>query len=155
MILIVLNYQQCRITSSIHYMIKYLCNVFPTNFSHHVGIVFTHFNLQREIEEDNDLRENFTEKYVPEIMQIISGTTREPLFKAPPVFFLDSRNNRPLEKKDEHTKSEIARIIANSKMKNPIKNINDEMSYDDPYQSNSRNDKNSRNDYSDFDPFLN
>ena len=145
MILIVLNYHQCRLTSSIHYMIKFLCNVFPTNFSHHVGIVFTHFNLQREIEDDNDERENFTEKYVPEIMKIISETTREPLFRAPPVFFLDSKNNRPLEQKDQNTKSEIARIIANAKMKNPIQNINDEASYDNPYQRTSRNDNNSGN----------
>lgn len=164
MILIVLNYHQCRLTSSIHYMIKFLCNVFPTNFSHHVGIVFTHFNLQREIEDDNDERENFTEKYVPEIMKIISETTREPLFRAPPVFFLDSKNNRPLEQKDQNTKSEIARIIANAKMKNPIQNINDEASYDNPYQRTSRNDNNSgngrnsnnsRNDLNEFAPILN
>lgn len=167
MILIVLNYQQCRLTSSIQYMIKFLCNVFPTNFSHHVGIVFTHFNLQREIEEDMDERDNFTEKYVPEIMKIISETTREPLFRAPPVFFLDSRNNLPLAKKDQHTQSEIARIIANAKMKNPIQNINEEASYDNPYQSKLRNDNtsqrcrnsnmdnNSKNDSYDFSPFLN
>jgi GTPase Era involved in 16S rRNA processing len=167
MILIVLNYQQCRLTSSIQYMIKFLCNVFPTNFSHHVGIVFTHFNLQREIEEDMDERDNFTEKYVPEIMKIISETTREPLFRAPPVFFLDSRNNLPLAKKDQHTQSEIARIIANAKMKNPIQNINEEASYDNPYQSKLRNvntlqrgrnsnmDNNSRNDSYDFSPLFN
>lgn len=164
MILIVLNYQQCRLTSSIQYMIKFLCNVFPKNFSHHVGIVFTHFNLQREIEDGMDERENFTEKYVPEIMKIISETTRESLFTAPPVFFLDSRNNRPLEQKDQHTKSEIARIIANAKMKSPIQNINDEASYENPYQRNSKNDNNyrnsnndnnSRNYSNDWSPFIN
>ena len=60
-------------------------------------------------------------------------------------FFLDSKNNRPLEQKDQNTKSEIARIIANAKMKNPIQNINDEASYDNPYQRTSRNDNNSGN----------
>ena len=164
MILIVLNYEQCRLTSSIQYMLKFLCNVFPTNFSHHVGIVFTHFNLNNVLEEEDDQRENYTNKFVPKIMKIISETTREPLFIAPPVFFLNSKNNRPLEQKDEHTKGEIERIIANAKMKNPIQNINDEASYDNPYQSNSRNNNNfrnsknsdnSRNDLNDLAPFLN
>ena len=43
-ILIVLNFTGPRLTSSLQYMIKFLCNVFPKNFAHHIGIIFTHYD---------------------------------------------------------------------------------------------------------------
>ena len=44
LIVVVLNFANPRITASIQYMIKFLCNLFPKNFAKHVAIVFTHYD---------------------------------------------------------------------------------------------------------------
>lgn len=48
-ILLVFNYRSPRFTSSIQFMIKFLCNVFPRNFAQHVGIVFTNYDHEYQI----------------------------------------------------------------------------------------------------------
>ena len=48
-VLIVFNYTCPRFTSSIQFMIKFLCNVFPKNFAHHVGIIFTHYHHDYQV----------------------------------------------------------------------------------------------------------
>ena len=48
-ILLVFNYTCPRFTTSIQFMIKFLCNVFPKNFAQHVGIVFTHYDHEYQI----------------------------------------------------------------------------------------------------------
>jgi len=120
-ILIVLNYASPRFTSSIQYMIKFLCNVFPKNFRHHIGIVFTHYDHEYQTKinkkKEVDPRETPTKKYVPEIMKLISDTTGEELFLAPPVFFLDSYVE------DDHSKASLARLMSFTKSLKPIEDI--------------------------------
>ena len=48
-ILIVFNFTCPRLTPSIQFMIKFLCNVFPKNFAQHIGIVFTHYDHEYQI----------------------------------------------------------------------------------------------------------
>jgi predicted GTPase len=120
-ILVVLNFASPRFTCSIQYMIKFLCNVFPKNFRHHIGIVFTHYDndYQQKINKKKnvDPREVSMEKYVKEIMKLISQTTGEELFLAPPVFFLDSYV------KDDNSIAELNRLISLTKSFPPIEDI--------------------------------
>jgi len=118
-ILIVLNYANPRFSSSIQYMIKFLCNVFPKNFAYHVGIVFTHYEHEHQMKinkNKNDPREK-RKNFILRIMELISQTTNEELFKGPPVFFLDSYVE------DDNSKEELNRIIAFAKTLKPIENI--------------------------------
>ena len=119
-ILLVFNYTSPRFTPSIQYMIKFLCNVFPKNFAHHVGIVFTHYDHEYQIrinkKKKKDPREERKE-FIREIMELISQTTNEELFLGPPVFYLDSYV------KDENSKKELNRLIAFSKILKPIEDI--------------------------------
>ena len=120
-ILIVLNYTNPRFTYSIQYMIQFLCNVFPKNFRHHIGIVFTHYDhdYQTKInkKKKGDPRETPMKKYVPEIMNLIHKTTNEELFLSPPVYFLDSYVE------DDNSKAELDRLLVFTKSLPPIEDI--------------------------------
>ena len=121
-ILIVLNFQSPRFTYSIQYMIQFLCNVFPKDFRHHIGIVFTHYeheyqlkiNKKKKIDDPKEIK---LKKYVPEIMKLIHKTTNEELFLGPPVFFLDSYVE------DDNSNEELQRLIAFAKCLKPIEDI--------------------------------
>ena len=121
-ILIVLNFQSPRFTYSIQYMIQFLCNVFPKDFRHHIGIVFTHYeheyqlkiNKKKKIDDPKEIK---LKKYVPEIMKLIHKTTNEELFLGPPVFFLDSYVE------DDNSKEELNRLIVFAKCLKPIEDI--------------------------------
>ena len=117
---VVFNYRSPRVTPSIQYMIKFLCNVFPKNFAHHVGIVFTNYDHEYEIRinrnKEKDPREN-KKKFVIQIMELISQTTNEELFLGPPVYYLDSFIQ------DNNSKEEINRLIAFAKSLKPIEDI--------------------------------
>ena len=121
-ILIVLNFQSPRFTYSIQYMIQFLCNVFPKDFRHHIGIVFTHYeheyqlkiNKKKKIDDPKEIKMT---KYVPEIMKLISKTTNEELFLSPPVYFLDSYVE------DDNSQEELGRLIAFAKHLQPIEDI--------------------------------
>lgn len=119
-ILLVFNYSCPRFTTSIQYMIKFLCNVFPKNFAHHVGIVFTHYDHEYQIKinkkRKKDPREDRKE-FIKEIMELISQTTNEELFLGPPVYYLDSYIE------DDNSKVELNRLIAFAKNLNPIEDI--------------------------------
>ena len=52
LIVIVIYFWNPRLTSSIQYMVKFLCNVFPINFLNHVAIVFTHYDHEYEIKRN-------------------------------------------------------------------------------------------------------
>ena len=52
-ILLLFNFTCPRLSSSLRYMIKFLCNVFPRNFAHHVGIVFTHYDHDYQMRMKN------------------------------------------------------------------------------------------------------
>jgi len=124
-IIVVLNFTNPRFTCSIQHMIKFLCNVFPKNFRHHIGIVFTHYdhNYQVKINKNKkvDPRESKMKKYIPEIMKLISQTTNEELFLSPPIFFLDSYGIED----DENSQQELHRLIFFTKTLQPIENIRD------------------------------
>lgn len=118
-ILVVLNYTCPRFTSSIQYMIKFLCNVFPKNFAHHIGIIFTHYDhdyLMKISKKKKDPREN-RQNVIKKIMELISQTTNEELFLGPPVYYLDSYIG------DDNSKAELYRLIAFAKSLNPIEDI--------------------------------
>ena len=135
LIVVVLNYSQCRFHSSIQYMLKYLCNVFPVNFSKHVAIVFTHYDHEYEMKkakenDEEDPRILFKKSYIKEIMNLISLTTGEELFLGPPTFFLDAKfaNKKGKKlKKDENTLHELAILINVAKDKESIKKIRDDV----------------------------
>lgn len=135
LIVVVLNYSQCRFHSSIQYMLKYLCNVFPVNFSKHVAIVFTHYDHEYEMKkakenDEEDPRILFKKSYIKEIMNLISLTTGEELFLGPPTFFLDAKfANKKGKKlnKDENTLHELAILINVAKDKESIKKIRDDV----------------------------
>lgn len=100
-------------------MIKFLCNVFPKNFAHHIGIIFTHYHHDYQVKinkKKKDPREN-RKNVIINIMELISQTTNEELFLGPPVFYLDSYIE------DEYSKAELNRLIAFAKNLNPIEDI--------------------------------
>ena len=103
-------------------MIKFLCNVFPKNFRHHIGIVFTHYDHEYQLKINKkknvvDPTETAKKKYVPEIMKLVSETTGEELFLAPPTFFLDCYVE------DNNSKAELARLMGFAKSLKPIEDI--------------------------------
>lgn len=119
-ILLVFNYTCPRFTTSIQFMIKFLCNVFPKNFAQHVGIVFTHYDHEYQIrinkKKKKDPREERKE-FIREIMELISQTTNEELFLGPPVYYLDSYVE------DDNSKNELNRLISFAKNLKPIEDI--------------------------------
>ena len=119
-ILLVFNYTCPRFTTSIQFMIKFLCNVFPKNFAKHVGIVFTHYDHEYQIrinkKKKKDPREERKE-FIREVMELISQTTNEELFLGPPVYYLDSYVE------DDNSKKELNRLISFAKNLKPIEDI--------------------------------
>ena len=116
-ILLVFNYTSPRFTSSIQLLIKILCSVFPKNFAHHVGIIFTHYYHDYQIRINKKKKKEPKEerkKFIKEIMELISQTTNEELFLGPPVFYLDSYAE------DDYSKEELYRLIAFAKSLKPI-----------------------------------
>ena len=120
-IIVVINFTNPRFTASIQFMIKFLCNVFPVNFAHHVGIVFSHYDHDYQMKinkkKNIDPRSNAQTKYLPQIMELISQTTNEKLFLGAPVYFIDSFVQ------DDNSKEELNRLMAFSKSLSPIKDI--------------------------------
>ena len=119
-IVVVLNFSNPRLTSSIQFMLKFLCNVFPKNFSLHVGIVFTHYEHSYQLKvykkKNKDPQESF-DKYINEVIRLIEKYTGEKALKRPPVYFLDSLIE------DEYSKKQLNNLIAFAKFLKPIENI--------------------------------
>ena len=118
-ILIIINYTSPRFTLSLQHMIKFLCNVFPKNFAHHVGIVFTNYDHDYQVKinkSKTDPREK-RKNLIIDIMKLISKTTNEEEFLGPPTFFLDSYIQ------DENSKIELNKIITFAKHLKPIEDI--------------------------------
>ena len=136
-ILVILNFQQCRLNNSIKYMLKFLCNVFPIDFINHVGVVFTHYDEEYEIfrakklnkKDDYNPRASFMDKYIPQVSDLISLETGNNANHRIPRFFLDSQFQNDageIIEKDENKNKEIALLIATAKSKNdPVKKIED------------------------------
>jgi len=95
LILLTINYSSTRLTMHNKNFIKFLSNAFPENLSYHIAFAFTHFNYDNEKKlyknkynfKDFRLKKN---KYIFEIMKIISEETKESLYLDPPVYFIDS-----------------------------------------------------------------
>ena len=135
-ILVVLNFQQCRLNNSIKYMLKFLCNVFPVGFQEHVGIVFTHYDEEYQQlrakklyknKKDYNPREPFQKEYIKRVMDLISSELNEKAFYKVPNFFLDSEYQNDMGEiieKDENTNNELALLISIAKSKEePVKKI--------------------------------
>ena len=121
-IVVVLNFNNARLTSSIQFMLKFLCSVFPKNFSLHVGIVFTHYDhdYQTKIYEKKNLKDpqRSRDKYIDEVMQLIEKYTGEKnAVKKPPVYFLDSFIE------DDNSKKQRTNLINFAKFLKPIENV--------------------------------
>jgi len=120
-IIVVLNFQNPRFTSSIQHMLKFLCNVFPKNFGFHVGIVFTHYDheYQLKINSKKNIKDpqECKNKYIEEIMKFIEKNTGEKTVKKPPVYFLDSYIE------DDYSKKQLNTLIALAKHLEPIEDI--------------------------------
>lgn len=117
LVLVVINSKDKRFDNTMKKMIYFLCNVFPVELSHHIGIAFTFYNHERERNKygtDEDPRLDFREDYVPEIMKIISSENNEELNLNPPVFFMDSK------KVDRYTKEEVQRLLGWTKSLSPM-----------------------------------
>ena len=111
-ILLVFNYSCPRFATSIQYMIKFLCNIFPKNFAHHVAIVFTHYIHEYQIKINKKRKKDYREdrkEFIKEIMELISQITNEELILGPPFYFLDSYIE------DYNSKVELNRLIAFAK----------------------------------------
>ena len=124
-ILLVFNYTSPRFTSSIQYMIKFLCNVFPKNFAYHVGIIFTHYHHDYQVKINKKKKKDPREErnaFIKNIMELISQTTNEEVFLGPPVYYLDSYIE------DDNSKAELNRLIAFAKTLNPIEDIRENCS---------------------------
>ena len=95
LILMTINYTSTRLTMSNKNFIKFLSNAFPKNLCHHIAFAFTHFNYENEKKiyknkysfKDFRMKKN---KYILEVMKIISEETKEDLYLEPPIYFLDS-----------------------------------------------------------------
>lgn len=111
LILLVFNFNNPRFSIYYQNLIKFLCDVFPKNFCKHVGFVFTNYdhNYQNKINKNKnrDPKVPKKNKYIPEVMKLISKTTNEKLFLYPPVFFLDSTNVEG----DDYSQKELNRLI--------------------------------------------
>ena len=118
-ILVVLNFANPRFSSSIQFMLKFLCNVFPKNFALHLGIVFTHYDhaYQIKISKNKKDPQESRNKYIQEIMNLIEKHTGEKSLKKPPVYFLDSYIE------DDYSKKQLNNLIAFAKFLKPIENI--------------------------------
>lgn len=132
LIVVALNYTNCRLTSSIQYMLKFLCMLFPNNISEHIAIVFTHYDDEYERKKAkkykiDDPSLEHKNKYIPEVMKLIHNTTGEEVNKSVPTFFLDSEYicNGNIVEKDTHTLMEITHLLSYAKMRSPIPTIND------------------------------
>lgn len=94
LILLVFNFNNPRFSLYYKNLVKYLCNVFPKKFAQHVAFVFTNYdhNYQIKINKNKEVDQRTIKKnkYIPEVMKLISDETREKLFLFAPVFFIDS-----------------------------------------------------------------
>ena len=133
LVLVVLNYANCRLTSSIQYMLRFLCYLFPQNISDNIAIVFTHYDAEYERarakkKKINNPRSKFLNEYIPAIMNLITETTGQQITKKLPTFFLDSEFicEGELVEKDENTLKEINILLGYAKTTTPIKIINEE-----------------------------
>lgn len=114
LILMTINYTSTRLTMCNKNFIKFLSNTFPKNLCHHIAFAFTRFNNENEKKlyknkynfKDIRSRKN---KYIFEVMKIMSEETKENLFLEPPVYFLDSVNQ------DNFSVSQIKSLISFTK----------------------------------------
>ena len=121
LILIVFNYQQCRLPFYLKNMIKFLSKSFPYDFSYHLALVFTHYNhdyqLYRLKKSNSSLKnpkENTIKMILPNVIEIIKEYTKEKeINNSIPTFFMDN------EEKDIFSQKEIIILVNFAKYLKP------------------------------------
>ena len=119
-ILIVVNFTCKRLNNEMQNMVKFLCNVFPVNIEHHIGVVFTRYI--HDVEKNTkrgpaNPKQTAREKFIPKLMKVISDTTNRKIYLDIPVFFLDSY------KEDWNSNEELRLLIDFAKTLPPIEII--------------------------------
>jgi GTP-binding protein EngB required for normal cell division len=118
LILLFFNFTNPRINEEIKKMIRFICNAFPINLSHHLGIVFTRYVHEYQMKKNKgNSREKVRTNFVPKIMEIISSNTKEKLYLDVPLFFLDCSEG------DKNSIEEVERLINFTKSLPSIKLI--------------------------------
>ena len=121
-VLIVLNFQQPKFDQETQLLVKILCDVFPRNLIHHLGIAFTFYNDkdERRKSKGKDPRMSKYKYYVPRIRDFICNETNEESPRTIPAFFVESNNDY-----DKNTIEEIDTLVSYVKTLYPIEEIND------------------------------
>ena len=123
-ILIVLNFQETKFDRNTQLLIKILCNVFPRNLLHHVGVAFTFYNEsdeKRKMRGKGNPRQAKYQYYLPKIMNFICQETNGDPNKdiAYHAFFVESNNPD-----DPNTQNEIKNLVRFVSTLYPIEEIN-------------------------------
>ena len=123
-ILIVLNFQETKFDRNIQLLIKILCNVFPRNLLHHIGVAFTFYNEadeRRKMRGGGNPRQTKYQYYLPKIMNFICKETNGDPNKdiAYHAFFVESNNPD-----DPNTQREIKNLVRFVSTLYPIEEIN-------------------------------
>ena len=125
LILIIFNFKKCRFNQYCQNLVEFLCKSFPSDFSKHIGIVFTHYDdeyekrmLIKKKKKIKNPKEEMIKNFVPTVMKFIQNITKEKdLFLGVPVYFVDS------EEKDISSRMEINNLIHFVKTLEPIQEI--------------------------------
>lgn len=122
-VLVVINYTCPRFTTSLQHMVRFLCTVFPEDFIHHIGIVFTHYDenylLKRNKSSNPNSLRKAREGVVNQIVELIEVATHKKHQTIIRAFYLDSH---PSEE-DENSQEERAQLISYAKSFVPIEKI--------------------------------
>ena len=130
-VLIVLNFQQPKFDQETQLLVKILCDVFPRNLIHHLGIAFTFYNDkdERRKSKGKDPRLSKYKNYVPRIRDFICNETNEESPRNIPVFFVESNDYY-----DKNTIEEIDTLVSYVKTLYPIEEINDKTNFHHKHQ---------------------
>lgn len=125
LVVVVFNYQQCRLTLYLKNMIQFLCKSFPYDFSYHLALVFTHYNHKYQLlrlEKKKSLiknpKENTIKTFIPKVIEVIKECSKEKeINNSIPYFFMDN------EEKDDFSQIEIGILINFAKYLEPCQKI--------------------------------
>lgn len=100
-VLVVINYTCPRFTTSLQHMVRFLCTVFPEDFIHHIGIVFTHYDenylLKRNKSSNPNSLRKAREGVVNQIVELIEVATHKKHQTIIRAFYLDSHPRKKMK----------------------------------------------------------
>jgi len=105
-LILVINFNESRISSNLQEMIKIYCNIFNFEFFSHFGLVFTKAYCSQE--ELDILKPIKIDEYKEKIKKIIANFYNKKLYSDLPCFFLNSNLNNT----DKSSLKERERIIS-------------------------------------------